>query len=571
MKIKKDKSKKFEIPPPPVFQPKEKAEKKAEKVEVRTKEKTAIIKKIPEEYEKKLGLPVSISKEHKITKQKEKKESERVSGKVLESYDVEANEVVTKISILETEKGKFYHIKLPEISKPTRALLETTKQKLITMIEIGTSEITDINAIERLKENLKEKAQSLLQGFKLPKENIAFLTGILINEMIGLGNIELLIADPNLEEIVITSASEPVRVYHKKYGWMPTNLMLESEKQIENYSAIIARRVGRQITTLTPMLDAHLITGDRVNAVLYPICTKGNTITIRKFAREPWTIVDFINNKTCSIDVFALIWLAIQYELNILFSGGTASGKTTMLNVCTPFFPANHRIISIEDTRELQLPQHLYWTPLVTRLPNPEGKGEVTMLDLLVNSLRMRPDRIILGEVRRHETAEVLFEAMHTGHSVYATVHADTTAETIARLVNPPISIAPNLLKAVDMNIVMFRDRRRGIRRVYQVAEWIPEESDKYGVKPNILYRWEPASDKIIKHSESMRLLEDLSRHTGLSFSEINRDLATKKELLNYLVKNNIRDMNSIGKIIQDYYLKHGWKIAKENKIKKKK
>ncbi|MEM1536020.1 MAG: ATPase, T2SS/T4P/T4SS family [Candidatus Pacearchaeota archaeon] len=571
MKIKKDKSKKFEIPPPPVFQPKEKAEKKAEKVEVRTKEKTAIIKKIPEEYEKKLGLPVSISKEHKITKQKEKKESERVSGKVLESYDVEANEVVTKISILETEKGKFYHIKLPEISKPTRALLETTKQKLITMIEIGTSEITDINAIERLRENLKEKAQSLLQGFKLPKENIAFLTGILINEMIGLGNIELLIADPNLEEIVITSASEPVRVYHKKYGWMPTNLMLESEKQIENYSAIIARRVGRQITTLTPMLDAHLITGDRVNAVLYPICTKGNTITIRKFAREPWTIVDFINNKTCSIDVFALIWLAIQYELNILFSGGTASGKTTMLNVCTPFFPANHRIISIEDTRELQLPQHLYWTPLVTRLPNPEGKGEVTMLDLLVNSLRMRPDRIILGEVRRHETAEVLFEAMHTGHSVYATVHADTTAETIARLVNPPISIAPNLLKAVDMNIVMFRDRRRGIRRVYQVAEWIPEESDKYGVKPNILYRWEPASDKIIKHSESMRLLEDLSRHTGLSFSEINRDLATKKELLNYLVKNNIRDMNSIGKIIQDYYLKHGWKIAKENKIKKKK
>ncbi|MEM4641355.1 MAG: ATPase, T2SS/T4P/T4SS family [Candidatus Pacearchaeota archaeon] len=570
MKIKKDKSKKFEIPPPPVFQPKEKAEKKAEKVEVRTKEKTAIIKKIPEEYEKKLGLPVPISKEHKI-KQKEKKESERVSGKVLESYDIKANEVATKISILETEKGKFYHIKLPEISKPTRALLETTKQKLITMIEIGTSEITDINAIERLKENLKEKAQSLLQGFKLPKENIAFLTGILINEMIGLGNIELLIADPNLEEIVITSASEPVRVYHKKYGWMPTNLMLESEKQIENYSAIIARRVGRQITTLTPMLDAHLITGDRVNAVLYPICTKGNTITIRKFAREPWTIVDFINNKTCSIDVFALIWLAIQYELNILFSGGTASGKTTMLNVCTPFFPANHRIISIEDTRELQLPEHLYWTPLVTRLPNPEGKGEVTMLDLLVNSLRMRPDRIILGEVRRHETAEVLFEAMHTGHSVYATVHADTTAETIARLVNPPISIAPNLLKAVDMNIVMFRDRRRGIRRVYQVAEWIPEESDKYGVKPNILYRWEPASDKIIKHSESMRLLEDLSRHTGLSFSEINRDLATKKELLNYLVKNNIRDMNSIGKIIQDYYLKHGWKIAKEKKIKKKK
>ncbi|MEM4703373.1 MAG: ATPase, T2SS/T4P/T4SS family [Candidatus Pacearchaeota archaeon] len=539
---------------------------------------------LSKEYEKKLGLPSPISKENITISQKkeEKKVEEREEeqeikkklhreisgGRVIASYNLTTNDLLVKVTLLDTDFGKFYEIKLPDISKPTRALLETVKQRLITTIEIGAAEITDINAIERLKSDLKEKAISLLQKFRLPKENINFLTGLLINEMIGLGNIELLVADPNLEEVVITSATEPVRVYHKEFGWMPTNLVLENEKQIENYSAIIARRVGRQITTLTPMLDAHLVTGDRVNAVLYPICTKGNTITIRKFAREPWTLVDFVKNGTCTADVFSLIWLAIQYEMNILFSGGTASGKTTMLNVCTPFFPSNHRIISIEDTRELQLPEHLYWCPLVTRLPNPEGKGEVTMLDLLVNSLRMRPDRIILGEVRKHETAEVLFEAMHTGHSVYATVHADTTSETVARLVNPPISIAPNLLKAVDMNVVMFRDRRRSIRRVYQVAELIPDESDKHGVKPNILYRWEPSSDRIIEHATSMRLIEDLSRNTGMSFSEINRDLATKKQIIEWLVKNNLRDMNSIGKTIQDYYLKHGWKTIKSEKTK---
>ena len=123
------------------------------------------------------------------------------------------------------------------------------------------------------------------------------------------------------------------------------------EEQILNYSNMIARRVGRQITTLNPLLDAHLLTGDRVNAVLYPISTKGNTITIRKFARDPWTVTDFIDNKTCTSDLFALIWETIQYEMNILFSGGTASGKTTMLNVCMPFMPPNHRILSIEDTR----------------------------------------------------------------------------------------------------------------------------------------------------------------------------------------------------------------------------
>jgi len=570
------------------FKEKEKWNKKAEKIKKREEKKklkkdihekdkevdmTPIVKAIEKkpgqaDYEKKLGIPSAISKPN-VEKQEENKKI--IQGHELESYNTVANDVPFKISIVDTEEGRRYSIKLPTISKPTRALLETVKQKLINLIDIGTAEITDISAIERMKDKLKEKAIELFQRYKLPKENINFLTGLLINEMIGLGNIEVLVADPSLEEVVIASAKEPVRVYHKKYGWLATNLILENEKQIENYSSIIARRVGRQITTLTPMLDAHLITGDRVNAVLYPICTKGNTITIRKFAREPWTIVDFINNGTCTPDIFALLWMAIQYEMNILFSGGTASGKTSILNVCTPFFPANHRLLSIEDTRELQLPSHLYWSPLVTRLPNPEGKGQVTMLDLLVNSLRMRPDRIILGEVRKHETAEVLFEAMHTGHSVYATVHADTSSETIARLVNPPISIAPHLLKAVNLNVVMFRERRRGIRRVLQLAEFIPEESDKQGVKTNLLYRWEPSRDKIIPHSNSMRLFEDLSRHTGMSFSAIHKDIANKKEIINYLVKNNIRDMNSIGRSIQKYYLKKGWKTIKSKKSLSKK
>ncbi len=506
-----------------------------------------------------------------------KNELERIKkgisrGEVIDTYYVEANEVNVKVTIADGPDGKFYSLKLPELSEPTKALLDNIKEKLVSSIDIKI-EITDVHAIERLNKSLKEKAENLLsQQYKLPAENINILSGILINEMVGLGNLELLVADPNLEEIVVTSAKEPVRIYHKKYGWLITNLIMESEKQIENYSSIIARRVGRQITTLTPMLDAHLVTGDRVNSILYPICTKGNTITIRKFAREPWTAVDYINEKTCSVDVFALIWTAMQYELNILFSGGTASGKTTTLNVSSLFFPPYHRIISIEDTRELQLPGHLYWTPLVTRLSNPEGKGAVTMLDLLVNSLRMRPDRIILGEMRRQEEAEVLFEAMHTGHSVYATVHADSSAETIARLVNPPINVPSNLLKAVHLNVVMFRDRRKGVRRVFQVAEFIPDETERNGVKPNILYRYEPASDSIIKHGNSIRVFEELSRHTGLSISEINKEIEEKKKILMDLVKRNIRDMGSIANVVRDFYFKYQADVeAKKNKEKKKK
>ena len=197
------------------------------------------------------------------------------------------------------------------------------------------------------------------------------------------------------------------------------------------------------------------------------------------------------------------------------------------------------------------LPDFLYWTPLVTRTPNPEGKGEVSMLDLLINSLRMRPDRIILGEMRRHEEAMVLFEAMHTGHSVYATVHADSAAETISRLINPPISVPPNLLKAVNLNVVMHRDRRKGIRRVFQIAEF---EASADMAKANVIYRWILEQDRIAKHSESSRFFEEISRNTGMSDTEINKDLEEKKKIISWLIQHNLRSLQEIGKVINLYY-----------------
>jgi flagellar protein FlaI len=414
-------------------------------------------------------------------------------------------------------------------------------------------ELTDPEAFDSIKQRFVTDAINLIRA-KLPgiEQHVEkFLIVKLIQDMLGLGKIEFLIKDQNLEEIVIPSSGEQIKVYSKKYGWLETNLRIEKEDEIVNYSNIIARRVGKQITVLNPLLDAHLITGDRINAVLYPINTKGSTITIRKFARDPYTIVDMINNKTCDLNIAAIIWLAIEYEMNILFSGGTGSGKTSFLNACMPFVPPNHRIISIEDTRELMLPEFLYWTPLVTRTPNSEGKGEVSMLDLLVNSLRMRPDRIILGEMRREAEARVLFEAMHTGHSVYATVHADTASETISRLVNPPLNVPANLLKAINLNVVMFRDRRKGIRRVSQLAE---VELDKEGAKANILYRWLPDADKIVKHGESSRFFEDISRNTGMSQTEIDNDLIEKKKIFSWLIKNNIRGVKEMGKVMNIYY-----------------
>lgn len=499
---------------------------------------------------------------------------EKLKNDILEEYSINLDRAKVNIKIEKTNEGIKYKILIPEIEPGTNALLDEIRRELISVASISVGEIIDEKSISKMKEKFIEDASKILKK-KIPsieKETEDFLVGILMQEMLGLGEIEFLINDQNLEEIVIISSNEPVRTFHKKYGWLSTNIFLDSEEQINNYANIVARRVGRQINVLNPLLDAHIATGDRTNAVLYPIATKGNTITIRKFSRDPWTIIDLIENKTVSLEVASLLWLAMEYEMNVLFSGGTASGKTVFLNACMPFIPPNHRIISIEDTRELILPEFLYWSPLVTRSPNAEGKGEVSMLDLLINSLRMRPDRIILGEIRRQREAEVLFEAMHTGHSVYATLHADTANATIRRLVNPPINIPPIMLGNVNLNIVMFRDRKRGIRRVYQVAEFVP---GKDIINSNILYRWVPEKDEIVSHNESMIFFDEISRHTGLSQKEINNEIESKKKIFLWLIKNKIRDLNSIGKVMNIYYTDRNslnkiisnneiWKIKKE-------
>ncbi|MGC9309340.1 MAG: ATPase, T2SS/T4P/T4SS family [Candidatus Nanoarchaeia archaeon] len=474
-------------------------------------------------------------------------------GKQLKKYSLEVDGAKVDVEIVRKKLGVSYNLIVPEIGKATKVLLDEMRNELVSMTTVSMKEILDPSAFEEIKKRFMNEAEKLLKR-KMPsikEDTKQFLIGKLMQEMLGLGEIEFLVNDPNLEEIVIVSSKEEIRVYHNDFGWIKTNILINEENEIVNYSKIIARRVGREITVLSPLLDAHLVSGDRVNAILYPISTDGNTITIRKFARDPFTIIDLIQNNTLNIDIAVLLWLAIEYEMNILISGGTASGKTVILNACMSFMPPNHRLISVEDTRELMLPDFLYWTPLVTRTANPEGKGEVSMLDLLVNSLRMRPDRIIMGEIRRKQEATVLFEAMHTGHSVYATLHADTAAETVSRLTNPPLDIPANLLDAVDLNVVMFRDRRRGIRRVFQVAE---VEAGEESANANILYRWVPEGDKIIKHGESSRFFEDITRITGLSGKKLEENLQEKKEILEWLMKHKIRDLQSFGKAINIYY-----------------
>ncbi len=475
-------------------------------------------------------------------------------AKVVHSYKFMADRIPVTVNIVREPKEftLIYDVEMPEVGDITRVIMDEIKDKLTRTVPIKFEAGGDV------KDAFFEKTKDILASDlpHLSPSEIDMLSGMLYHEMMGLGQLEVLLKDDDLEEVAILNSEEPLWVYHRKFAWLKTRITIKDESIISNYASIIARKVGRRITTLTPLLDAHLESGDRVNATLAPITTKGNTLTIRKMRRKPWLVNELIENSTATSDVMALLWMAIQYELSMLVSGGTASGKTTFLNTLMPFLQPNHRVISIEDTRELNLPKFIHWIPMVVRLQNPEGKGEISMLDLMVNSLRMRPDRIVVGEVRRKPEAEVLFEAMHTGHSVYATVHAETAEQTIRRLTTPPIDLPESELEVLPLIVVCFRQRRLGIRRILQVAEIVPsvQVGGVERMQLNTLYRWRARTDQILKADRSVRLYEQLQTYTGMTESEVNDDLNEKKLVLEWMVKQKVRELNTVGSIMADYY-----------------
>nr|MCK4929957.1 CpaF family protein [Nanoarchaeota archaeon] len=488
-----------------------------------------------------------------MTKLIERARRELSKKELIDRYTIIVNNIVVDISIYSKEDRPVpeYVVSITNISDATKIILEKIRQEFISRMNLEEIENLEQTELINIRQRFKGEIKKLIHKYfpKADEKTTNMLINYLIEENLGLGKIEILLQDPALEEIVINNHKDPVWVYHRKHGWLISNIKIVTETRIRHFATMIGRDVGKEITNLNPLMDAHLLTGDRVNATLLPISTKGNTLTIRKFSQDPWTITKFIEDNVLSYEAAALIWLAVQNELSIIISGGTGSGKTSMLNVISNFFPPNQRIISIEDTRELTLPSDLHWVPMETRLPNPEGKGEVTMLDLLVNSLRMRPDRIIVGEIRRKREAEVLLEAMHTGHSVYSTLHANNAEEVITRLTNPPIGVPKPMMASLSMIIVQNRNRRTGKRRTLQIAELTPTGD------PRILMKLNISKDGLEQVAKSETMMERLKLYTGLSEEEITFDLKEKIRILKWMIKRGVTNVNDIGLVIAKYYM----------------
>ena len=454
-----------------------------------------------------------------------------------------------KAEIIEEGLIPSYNVNVPKFTERERQLLTEIREKLVEVaVSQGENFKIDENSfIGEVKEFLKMKG--IRDTDKLATQ--------ISQEMLGYAQLDPMIKDDDLEEIMVIGTEKPVFVYHRKIGMMQTNVVFEEDSDVRAIIDVIARQVNRRIDQQTPILDARLGDGSRVNATIPPVSADGSTLTIRKFRKDPLTVIDLINFKTISSHLAGFLWVCVDglgvKPCNAIIAGGTGSGKTTTLNTVTSFTPPRERIITIEDTLELQLP-HDHVLRMETRPPNIEGKGELDMDTLVKNSLRQRPDRVIVGEVRGIE-AITLFTALNTGHSGMGTLHSNTARETITRLVNPPMNVPNIMIPALDFIIMqnrMYRPEGGSIRRVTEVAEIVGMEEGN--VQLNRVFEWNNIVDKVEYVGIASQTLRAIAELRGIGITEIEEEIEKRRLVLEYMADNNIRSITDVGNWIHEYY-----------------
>lgn len=453
-----------------------------------------------------------------------------------------------------------YNVFKQKYSSEEKLLLSELRENLVDLA-ISSDESLQVNEdklLNDIKNFLFAKLANNSQNNTISNEYLDNLARKLFQDLVGYGEIDPLIRDDNLEEIMVIGINKPVFVYHREYGMMKTNILFKDAGEVMNLIDSIARQINRRIDQESPILDGRLPDGSRVNATIPPISADGPSMTIRKFKRDPLTIIDLINSKTISVELAAFFWLCFDglgvKSANAIISGGTSSGKTTTLNALSSFINPKERIITIEDTLELQIP-HEHVIRMETRPPNVENRGELTMNDLVKNSLRQRPDRIIVGEVRGSE-AITLFTALNTGHSGFGTLHSNDARETITRLTNAPMSVPNIMISAIDFIIMqnrIYRPDGVSFRRISEVAEVSGIEEGV--IQLNKIFEWDPQSDTIKNVGITSKTLTEIAKVSGNSLNSLHDEIKNREIVLQHMVNQNIRSIRDVSTVLEMYYL----------------
>ena len=478
----------------------------------------------------------------------------------LDTYPVRPPYSYVRVLFDKRDYSRFYYVVEPKATKQELDDLETIKEVLQRALNINRETMD-----ESQEEFLKQAVDNILDRYRLKsrKSNREKIHYYIERDLIGYGKVDTMMHDPNIEDVSCDGPGVEIFVYHRRFESLRTNVMWEDEHELESYIIRMAQRCGKHISIAEPLLDATLMDGSRIVMTLgREISTRGSTFTIRRFRDEPFTPVDLLEFKTFSSMQIAFFWMAMQYGMSMLFVGGTASGKTTSLNACSLFLPWQHKIVSIEETRELNLP-HPNWIPGCTRQgfggeaggTGMKAPGEVDMYDLLRAALRERPEYIIVGEIRGAE-AYVLFQAMATGHTTYSTFHADSIQSLVHRLENKPIEIPRVLIPSLDCISIQMQTRIAGkrVRRNKNIVEIIGIDPHSHELLTNEAFRWDNTVDEFLFTGKSY-VLEKIMAKANLNRVEIMDEMKRRQLVIEWCLKKSIRDFRDFAKVISEYYV----------------
>lgn len=387
-------------------------------------------------------------------------------------------------------------------------------------------------------------------------------------DFIGFNEVDPILRDYFVEDIECNGANTPVYLIHRKYRNLKTNLVYKDIENLESFVEKLAQRCGKYISYAQPILDGSLPDGSRVNATYTKdITSRGPTFTIRKFTKVPWTPPQLISFNTLSPEMTAYLWMIVEYKMSLLIAGGTASGKTTLLNAIAFFIPPEARVVSIEDTRELNLPRE-NWLPSVSRnATGVGGLGEVDLFTLLRASFRQNPDYVIVGEVRGKE-ASVLFQGMASGHPSISTLHADSIETVIKRLETPPIELSPTLMNVLDAvciqtHAIVDKQDTRKLKEILEVVNVDP----KGVATTNTPFKWNSQEDAFYFKSDS-KVFEKIIKRFGMDMEEIKREFNIRVRFLKKLASEGIFGFKEFQDIVMKYY-KEPQKVLEEYGIQK--
>lgn len=459
-----------------------------------------------------------------------------------------------------------YEVIEPPLTPTERAAYLFIKEAFVRTLDIDLDALDQAGARAYLTERVSEVISR--HHLRLPPLSRARISYYVERDFLGFGPIDALMADGMVEDISCDGPQIPVFVYHRRYESVRANIAFGSDEELDSFVMRLVQRSGKHISVAEPLIDATLPDGSRLQASLSrEITTRGSTFTIRRFRKDPMTPTDLVLYETVSPELMAYLWLAVEHGASALVCGGTASGKTTTLNALSVFIPRAKKIVTIEDTREINL-THENWIPGVTRTGasvDSDGRrvGSVDMYDLLKAALRQRPEYVILGEVRGVE-AYVLFQAMATGHTVYSTMHADSVSGAVHRLESKPIEVPRNLIAGLELVAILGETRVDGrrVRKLRDLVEITGVDPRTGDLLTNRVFDWD-AVGRRFRYSGASAVLRRVGERRRWDDAQVRDELARRAALLEGMARRGIRDIGAVSAMIAAYAIDPVQALAK--------